>query len=322
MKAVVIHGHGGPEVLSYEDRAEPVAQPGDLLVEVAAAGVNYIDTYHREGIYEMNLPFVLGLEGSGTVIGLGEGVTDFAVGDAVAWTSALGSYAQKIALPASKAVRVPEGVDLKLAAQTLLQGITAHYLVTSVFKIAPGDTALVHAAAGGVGLLLCQMISSRGGVVIGTVSTEEKALAAEAAGASHIIRYDQEDFVPRVREITEGVGVDVVYDGVGQATYGGSLRCLKPRGLLALFGQSSGPVKAIDPLMLQQLGSLIVTRPTMANFIATPEEFAWRAGELFSDMASGVLRFTLGGEYSLSDAHVAHEDLEARKTSGKLILIP
>ncbi len=322
MKAVVIHGHGGPEVLSYEDRAEPVAQPGDLLVEVAAAGVNYIDTYHREGIYEMSLPFVLGLEGSGTVIGLGDGVADFAVGDTVAWTSALGSYAQQIALPASKAVRVPAGVDLKAAARTLLQGITAHYLVTSVFEIKPGHTALVHAAAGGVGLLLCQMISSRGGTVIGTVSTEEKAQAATAAGAAHIIRYDQEDFLPRVREITEGVGVDVVYDGVGQATYEGSLRSLKPRGLLALFGQSSGVVKSIDPLMLQQLGSLIITRPTMANFMATPEEFQWRAGELFTDMASGKLTFTLGGEYPLQDAHLAHEDLEARKTSGKLILIP
>jgi NADPH2:quinone reductase len=322
MKAVVIHGHGGPEVLSYEDWAEPVAQPGDLLVEVAAAGVNYIDTYHREGIYEMNLPFVLGLEGSGTVIGLGDGVTDFAVGDTVAWTSALGSYAGQIALPASKAVRVPAGVDLKAAARTLLQGITAHYLVTSVFEIKPGHTALVHAAAGGVGLLLCQMISSRGGTVIGTVSTEEKAQAATAAGAAHIIRYDQEDFLPRVREITDGVGVDVVYDGVGQATYEGSLRSLKPRGLLALFGQSSGIVKSIDPLMLQQLGSLIVTRPTMANFMATPEEFQWRAGELFTDMASGKLTFTLGGEYPLQDAHLAHEDLEARKTSGKLILIP
>jgi NADPH2:quinone reductase len=322
MKAVVIRGHGGPEVLSFEDWPEPTPQAGELLVEVAAAGVNYIDTYHREGIYEMNLPLVLGLEGSGTVIGLGDGVTDFAVGDTIAWTSALGSYAQKIALPASKAVRVPQGVDLTAAAQTLLQGITAHYLVTSVFEIKPGHTALVHAAAGGVGLLLCQMISSRGGIVIGTVSTDEKATAAKAAGASHIIRYDQEDFLPRVREITDGVGVDVVYDGVGQATYEGSLRCLKPRGLLALFGQSSGPVKSIDPLMLQQLGSLIVTRPTMANFMATPEEFQWRAGELFSDMASGALKFTLGGEYALSDAHHAHEDLEARKTSGKLILIP
>jgi NADPH2:quinone reductase len=322
MKAVVVHGHGGPEVLSYEDWPEPVAQPGDLLVEVAAAGVNYIDTYHREGIYEMTLPFVLGLEGSGTVIGLGDGVTDFAVGDTVAWTSALGSYAGQIALPASKAVRVPSGVDVKTAAQTLLQGITAHYLVTSVFEIRPGHTALVHAAAGGVGLLLCQMISSRGGTVIGTVSTDEKAQAATAAGAAHIIRYDKEDFLPRVREITEGVGVDVVYDGVGQATYEGSLRSLKPRGLMALFGQSSGVVKSLDPFLLQQLGSLVFTRPTLANFIATPEEFQWRAGELFTDMASGKLTFTLGGEYALSDAPIAHEDLEARRTSGKLILIP
>jgi NADPH:quinone reductase len=322
MKAIVVNGHGGPEVLSYEDVADPTLGSGQLLVQVAAAGVNYIDTYQREGIYEMPLPFVLGLEGSGTVLEVGADVEDFVPGDSVAWTSQLGSYAEKLVLPVEKAVRIPSGVDLKLAAQTLLQGITAHYLVTSVYDIKPGHTALVHAAAGGVGLLLCQMISSRGGTVIGTVSSDAKAAAAKAAGADHIIRYDQQEFMPTVRELTGGVGVDVVYDGVGQATYEGSLRSLKTRGLLALFGQSSGVVKSIDPLMLQQLGSLYVTRPTLAHFTATPEELQWRAGELFEGLASGKLTFTLGGEYPLAKAAQAHQDLEARKTSGKLILIP
>jgi len=322
MKAIVIHSHGGPEVLRYEDVPDPEAGAGELLVEVAAAGVNYIDTYQREGIYQMPLPFVPGLEGSGTVVELGEGVTDFAVGDRVAWTGQIGSYAEKVVLPAVKAVRVPSGVELIAAAQTLLQGITAHYLVTSVFEIKPGHTALVHAAAGGVGLLLCQMISSRGGIVIGTVSTDAKEAAARAAGATHIIRYDREEFMPKVRELTDGVGVDVVYDGVGQATYEGSLRSLKPRGLIALFGQSSGVVRSVDPQILNMLGSLVLTRPSVAHFTATPEELQWRAGELFSDMVSGKLKFTLSGEYGLADAKTAHEDLEARKTSGKLILIP
>jgi len=322
MKAIVIHHHGGPEVLSYEETSDPTPQPGELLVQVAAAGVNYIDTYQREGIYEMPLPYIPGLEGSGTVLALGEGVTDFVVGDTVAWTGTLGSYAEFVALPANKAVRVPAGVDLKVAAQTLLQGITAHYLVTSVFEIKPGHTALVHAAAGGVGLLLCQMITARGGTVIGTVSTEEKAQAARAAGATHIIRYDQEEFMPAVRTLTDGLGVDVVYDGVGQATFEGSLRSLKPRGMVALFGQSSGPVKSFDPQILNQLGSLVLTRPSLAHFTSTPEELQWRAGEVFGDMVSGKLTFTLSGEYALSDAKKAHQDLEARKTSGKLILIP
>jgi len=322
MKAIVIHRHGGPEVLSYEEAPDPAPQPGELLVQVAAAGVNYIDTYQREGIYEMPLPYIPGLEGSGTVVGLGEDVTDFALGDTVAWTGTLGSYAEFVALPANKAVRVPAEVDLKAAAQTLLQGITAHYLVTSVCEIKPGHTALVHAAAGGVGLLLCQMIAARGGTVIGTVSTEEKAQAARAAGATHIIRYDQEEFMPAVRTLTDGIGVDVVYDGVGQATFEGSLRSLKPRGMVALFGQSSGPVKSFDPQILNQLGSLVLTRPSLAHFTATPEELQWRAGEVFDDMVSEKVRFILSGEYALSEAKKAHQDLEARKTSGKLILIP
>jgi NADPH:quinone reductase len=322
MKAIVIHSHGGPDVLRYEDAPDPKAGAGELLVKVAAAGVNFIDTYQREGLYEMALPYIPGLEGSGTVLEVGAGVTGFSVGDGVAWTGKLGSYAEQVVLPADKAVLVPAGVDLRVAAQAMLQGITAHYLVTSVFDIQPGHTAVVHAAAGGVGLLLCQMITARGGTVIGTVSTEAKADAARAAGAHHIIRYDQEDFAARVRDITNGVGVDVVYDGVGQATFDGSLRSLKPRGMMALFGQSSGPVKSFDPQILNQLGSLVLTRPSLAHFTQTPEELQWRAGEVLGALAAGTLRFVLSGSYALADAASAHRDLEARKTSGKVILVP
>ena len=322
MKAIVVSQQGGPEVLTYSDAPEPVIKPTDLLVNVAAAGINYIDTYQRSGAYPMTLPYTPGLEGAGTVLDVGSEVTGFAVGDTVAWTSNLGSYAERVALDASKAVIVPPGIELTQAAQAMLQGITAHYLITSVFEVKPGTTALVHAAAGGVGLLLCQMITARGGTVIGTVSTEAKAAAARAAGAAHVIRYDHEDFMPRVRELTGGIGVDVVYDGVGASTFDGSLKSLKPRGMMALFGQASGPVEPFDPQILNSLGSLFLTRPTITNFIQTPEELQWRAGEVFDAMLSGALRMTLGGSYPLSQASEAHADLEARKSSGKLILIP
>ena len=322
MKAIVVSQHGGPEVLTYSDAPEPVIKPTDLLVRVAAAGINYIDTYQRSGVYAMTLPYTPGLEGAGTVLEVGSEVTGFAVGDSVAWTSNLGSYAEVVALDASKAVSVPSGIELTQAAQAMLQGITAHYLITSVFEVKPGITALVHAAAGGVGLLLCQMITARGGTVIGTVSTEAKAAAATAAGAAHVIRYDQEDFMPRVRELTGGIGVDVVYDGVGASTFEGSLKSLKPRGMMALFGQASGPVGPFDPQILNTLGSLFFTRPTITNFIQTPEELQWRAGEVFEAMLSGDLTMTLGGSYPLAQASEAHRDLEARKSSGKLILTP
>jgi NADPH2:quinone reductase len=322
MKALVVSQHGGPEVLTYSDVPEPVITPTDLLVKVAAAGINYIDTYQRSGVYAMTLPYTPGLEGAGTVLEVGSEVTGFAVGDSVAWTSNLGSYAEVVALDASKAVSVPSGIELTQAAQAMLQGITAHYLITSVFEVKPGITALVHAAAGGVGLLLCQMITARGGTVIGTVSTEAKAAAATAAGAAHVIRYDQEDFMPRVRELTGGIGVDVVYDGVGASTFEGSLKSLKPRGMMALFGQASGPVGPFDPQILNTLGSLFFTRPTITNFIQTPEELQWRAGEVFEAMLSGDLTMTLGGSYPLAQASEAHRDLEARKSSGKLILTP
>ena len=322
MKAIVVHAQGGSEALSFEDTVDLTPGLGEVLVQVAAAGVNFIDTYQRSGLYPMSLPYTPGLEGAGTIVEMGAKVNGFSVGDRVAWTSVLGSYAEQVVVPADKIVRVPEGVELQTAAQLMLQGITAHYLVTSVFDIKPGHHALVHAAAGGVGLLLCQMIKNRGATVIGTVSTDEKAKAALAAGADHVIRYDTEDFVPRVREFTNGAGVDVVYDGVGKTTFEGSLRSLKTRGMLALFGQSSGPVGPFDPQILNQLGSLFLTRPSMVHYLQTAEELQWRASEVFSDVAAGALTVTLGGTYPLSDARLAHEDLQARKTSGKLLLIP
>lgn len=322
MKAVLVSQHGGPEVLAYSDVPEPEITPSQLLVRVAAAGINYIDTYQRSGIYAMTLPYTPGLEGAGTVLEVGSEVTGFAVGDTLAWTSQLGSYAEVVALDASKAVSVPSGIEPTQAAQAMLQGITAHYLITSVFEIKPGTRALVHAAAGGVGLLLCQMISARGGTVIGTVSTEAKAAAASAAGAAHVIRYDKEGFTTRVRELTDGIGVNVVYDGVGASTFEGSLRSLTPRGMMVLFGQASGPVGSFDPQILNSLGSLSLTRPSLMNFIQTREELQWRASEVFEAMLSGDLTLTLGGSYPLSEAAQAHRDLEGRKSSGKLILIP
>lgn len=322
MKAIVVSHHGGPDALTHSDAPDPIMGDTELLVQVAAAGVNFIDTYQRSGLYPMALPYVPGLEGAGTVLDVGSEVSGFAVGDTVAWTTNIGSYAEKVALSSSKAVRVPAGINLHHAAQAMLQGITAHYLITSVHAVVPGDIALVHAAAGGVGLLLCQMITARGGTVIGTVSTAAKAAAALAAGAAHVIRYDEADFMPRVRELTNDRGVDVVYDGVGQSTFEGSLRSLKPRGMMALFGQSSGPVGPFDPQILNTLGSLFFSRPTLANFIQTPEELQWRAGEVFEAMIAGELSMTLGGSYPLSEATQAHTDLESRSTSGKLILIP
>lgn len=322
MKAIRVSQSGGPEVLEFTDLSDPTPHPDELLVEVMAAGVNYIDTYQRAGLYPMELPYIPGLEGAGVVKEVGSSVSGFSVGDRVAWTGVLGSYAPWISLPADKAVLVPDGVELTSATQAMLQGLTAHYLVTSVFAIGPGHAALVHAAAGGVGLLLTQMIKSRGGIVIGTVSSEAKADAARAMGADLVIRYDKEDFMPLVRDYTSGHGVDVVYDGVGATTFEQSLRSLKVRGTLALFGQASGPVGPFDPQILNTLGSLVLTRPSLAHFTQTPEELQWRATEVFDDLASGRVKLTLGGQYPLEQAAQAHIDLESRKTSGKLLLIP
>ena len=320
MRAIVVSANGGPDVLVPTDVPEPSGGESDLIVDVVAAGVNFIDIYQREGLYPLPLPYTPGLEGAGIVRSIGSAVSEFSPGDRVAWTGHLGSYAEVVAVPEDKAVLVPDTVSLDTAAGIMLQGLTAHYLVTSVYEISRGDAALVHAAAGGVGLLLCQMIRQRGGDVIGTVSTDAKAEAALAAGAKHIIRYDTEDVVDRVRELTGGKGVTVVYDGVGRDTFEASLHSLAPRGVMALFGQSSGPVGPFDPQILNQLGSLVLTRPSLAHFTQDAAELRWRASEVFQALGEGTLSVSLHGTYPLEDASRAHEDLAARITSGKLLL--
>jgi NADPH2:quinone reductase len=322
MKAVVVRTAGGPEVLEYTEVAQPPVGKDDVLIDVAAAGVNFIDIYQREGIYDMPLPYTPGLEGSGTISAVGPDVSDFAPGDRVAWAGGMGSYAEQVVRHPDTLVRVPDAVTDLQAAQLMLQGLTAHYLITSVFDIKPGHTALVHAAAGGVGLLLCQLISQRGGTVIGTVSTEAKEKAARTAGAAHVIRYDQDPVAEQVSALTGGAGVDVVYDGVGKSTFDASLASLRTRGLLALFGQSSGAVEAFDPQVLNQRGSLSLTRPSLAHFVATPEELRWRASEIFGAVAAGTLNLALHDSYALADTAQAHRDLASRATSGKLVLLP
>ncbi|RKT56346.1 quinone oxidoreductase family protein [Saccharothrix australiensis] len=321
-KAVVVRATGGPEVLEFDDVEPKSPGAGELLVDVAAAGVNYIDTYHREGRYPLPLPFGIGLEGTGRVAALGPDVSGFAVGDRVAWAAALGSYAEQALVKASDAVAVPDGVADDTAGALLLQGLTAHYLVASTYPVRQGDAVLVHAAAGGVGLLVTQLAKARGARVIGTVSTEAKEALAREAGADEVIRYDRDEFAPRVRELTGGEGVAAVYDGVGAATFDGSLASLRRRGYLVLFGASSGPVPPVDPQRLNQAGSVFLTRPSLGAYTATREELTWRAGELFAAVEDGSLDVRVGGRYPLADARRAHEDLEGRRTTGKLLLIP
>ena len=322
MLAIQVDQPGGPEVLKVADLPVPVCGPDQLIVELAFSGVNFIDIYQRQGIYPMPSPYVPGLEGSGVVTEVGSAVQGFSVGDKVAWPSSLGSYSQIHAVNAASVVKVPEGVSLDVACAAMLQGMTAHYLIASLYEIKPGDTALVHAAAGGVGQLLCQMISNRGATVIGTASTAEKAEIARTAGASQVIRYDTEDVAAKAKELTNGIGVDVVYDGVGQATFEGSLASLKRRGMMALFGGASGMVPAFDLQALSRMGSLFVTRPTLADYIADPGEMQWRADEIFTEHLAGQLNFAIGKTYALQDAKDAHTDLAARKTTGKLLLVP
>ncbi|WP_199444168.1 quinone oxidoreductase family protein [Umezawaea beigongshangensis] len=320
--AVLVRSTGGPEVLQIArvDAREPGR--GEVLVDVAASGVNYIDTYQRQGLYPRELPFVPGLEGAGRISALGEGVTDLAVGDRVAWSGVPGGYAQQAVVPAVEAVRVPDGVDDETAAAAMLQGLTAHYLVNSTHRVNVGDTVLVHAAAGGVGLLLVQWARAKGARVIGTVSTAEKEALAREAGADEVIRYTEVDFAPEVRRLTGGRGVDVVYDGVGADTFDGSLASVRPRGILVLFGAASGPVPPFDPQRLNAAGSVYLTRPSTAPYTATREELEWRATELFEAMADGTLTVRIGGRYPLAEAGRAHEDLQARRTTGKLLLLP
>ncbi len=322
MKAIRVEAFGGPEVLRPAEVAEPSPQPGEIVVRVEAAGVNYIDTSPRTGLYPNPLPLVPGLEGAGVVTARASDVTLFREGDRVAWATALGSYAEQLRLPAQKAVAVPAGTDSRTAAAVMLQGMTAQYLTASTFPLAKGHTCLVHAAAGGAGLLLVQLAKLRGARVIGTTSTEAKAALAREAGADEVILYTQQDFLAETRRLTDGRGVDVVYDGVGKDTALKSLDCLAPRGMLVLYGNASGPVPPIDPLLLSQKGSLFLTRPTLFHYTADRPSLEERASDVLDAVASGRLKVRIERAYPLAEAAEAHRALESRKTSGKLLLVP
>jgi NADPH2:quinone reductase len=321
MKAIVVREVGGPEVLQWEDVPDPTPKPGEALVTVEAAGLNFIDTYQRSGAYKVPLPAIFGQEGAGTIAAAPAG-GDVKVGDRVAWTGILGSYAEKIAAPVERLVALPAGVTFKQGAATMLQGMTAHYLACTTWPLKAGDTALVHAGAGGVGLLLTQIAKMRGARVITTVSTDEKAQLSEEAGADHVIPYTSVNFDEAVKRLTGGKGVNVVYDSVGQTTFAQSLNCLAPRGMLVLFGQSSGAVAPFDPQQLSQRGSLFLTRPTLVNYIASRAELQQRASDLFGWIAAGKLKLRTEFEFQLKDAAEAHRALEGRKTTGKVLLIP
>ena len=322
MKAVRVHAPGGPEVLRYEDVPDPRPQAGDAVVRVEAAGLNFIDVYHRTGLYKAALPLTLGQEGAGTVLAVAPDVKDVAPGDRVAWAGVFGAYADQAAVPAERLVKLPDGVDTRQGAAAMLQGMTAHYLACTVYPLKPGQTCLVHAAAGGVGLLLTQIAKLRGARVIGTVSTEEKARLAREAGADETIDYTKQDFEAEVRRLTGGKGVEAVYDSVGRTTFEKGFGCLAPRGMMALFGQSSGPVGAFDPQVLAQRGSLFLTRPSLFHYIATREELVARAGEVLSWVGDGRLKLRIGKEFPLRDAAEAHRALEGRLTTGKVLLVP
>lgn len=323
MKAIEVRETGGPEVLRPVDRPDPVPGEGEVLAELAAAGVNFIDLYRREGRYPLPLPAVPGEEGSGRVLATGPGVTRFAPGDRIAWTTVLGSYATKVVVPQEKAIAVPDAIDLTTAAAALVQGMTAHYLVHDSYPARAGQTVLVHAAAGGVGLLLTQMLKRRGVRVIGTVSTEEKAERARRNGVDEVIRYTRvPDLAAEVRGLTGGEGVHAVYDGVGAPTFDAGLDSLRTRGTMVLFGGAGGPVPPVDVMRLLWGGSLTLTRPYLEHFRATTEEFERRAGAVFAGITDRTLDITIGGSYPLAEARRAHQDLAARRTSGKLLLVP
>ncbi|HXE58427.1 MAG TPA: quinone oxidoreductase [Gemmatimonadales bacterium] len=323
MRTIQVERYGGPEVLVVREVPEPVPGPGQALVRIEAVGVNFIDVYHRTGRYPIPTPFVPGQEGAGVVVALGEGAgaAGIAVGDRVAWANQLGSYAELALVPVAKLVPVPAELPPELAAAAMLQGITAHYLVTDTFPLRPGHTALVHAGAGGVGLLLTQMAKRRGARVIATVSSDEKAALSREAGADHVVVYTREDFRDEVRRLTDGRGVDVVFDSAGKSTFDRSLESLRPRGMLVLFGASSGPVPPVDPMRLNQ-GSFYLTRPTVGHYVATREELLARAGDVLGQVRSGALRVRIGARHPLVEARRAHRELEARATTGKVLLVP
>lgn len=320
MRAIRAAETGGPEVLELKEIDAPEPGPGEARVRVELAGVNFVDTYHRTGLYPKELPFTPGVEGAGVVDAVGPDVEHVAVGDRVAWCMHPGSYAEAAAVPAWKLVQVPDGVELETAAALMVQGMTAHYLVKSTYALGPDDVAVVHAAAGGVGLLLVQLAKDAGAAVIGTCSTEEKAARVRNRGADHVIRYTETDFEPEVRRLTDGRGATVVYDSVGQATFRGSLKALRRRGTLVLYGQSSGPVEPFDPGELARGGSLFLTRPSLGDYAADRAEVEWRAGELLAAVESGALAVRIHDVMALEDAAEAHRRLESRETSGKLLL--
>jgi NADPH2:quinone reductase len=322
MQVVRVHEHGGPEAMKFEELPTPDPGPGEARLKVEAAGVNFVDIYQRSGLYRGPLPLALGKEGAGTVEAVGPNVTGVTVGDRVAWNDVQGSYATHVLARADRLVVLPAGIGMQEAAAAMLQGLTAHYLSHSTYPLRPGDTCLVHAAAGGVGLLLCQMAKMRGARVIGTVSTEEKARLAREAGADETILYTRQDFLTEARRLTGGRGVSVVYDSVGKDTFDKSLDCLAKRGYLVLFGQSSGPVAPVDPQILNAKGSLFLTRPSLVNYVETREELLERANDVLGWIAAGRLRLRIDGTYPLREAATAHRDLASRRTTGKLLLLP
>lgn len=322
MQAIRAFETGGPEVMKLIDVDTPSPAPGEVLIRVEAAGVNFVDIYHRSGLYKLPLPLHLGVEGAGVVEAVGGAVRDLQPGDRVAWARGPGSYATHLAINESAVVKIPEGIDATTAAAAMLQGMTAHYLAMSTYPVAPGDICLIHAAAGGVGLLLCQIAKRAGARVLGTVSTEEKAALARKAGADDVILYKITDFEAEVRRLTDGKGVSVVYDSVGKDTFMKSLGCLRRRGMLVLYGQSSGAVPPFDPHLLYQRGSAFLTRPTLHDYTATRDELAARAGDLFRWIKAGELTITVGATFPLTEAALAHEKLGGRETVGKVLLIP
>jgi NADPH2:quinone reductase len=322
IRAVVVREHGGTDVLEVQNRPMPVPDAGEVVVEVAASGINFRDVYEREGIYPAPTPFVLGAECAGTVTAVGTGVVDLVVGDRVATASGVGTHATHAIVPQASAVAVPDGVELDVAAAAMLQGMTAHYLINSTYSLQNGETALVHAAAGGVGQLLVQLAKAKGARVVATVGSSAKVAVAEAAGADDVIRYDEvDDLAAAVRELVPA-GVDVVYDGVGKATFEASLGSLRPRGLLALFGAASGQVPPFDLQRLNPAGSLFVTRPTLGHYLADRDELLWRSGDVLGAIAADELRIEIGGRYGLDEAAQAYSDLEGRATTGKLLIVP
>jgi NADPH2:quinone reductase len=320
--AIRIHQTGGPEVLKWESVEVPAPGPGQVRLKQHAVGVNYIDVYQRSGLYKLPLPFIAGSEGAGEVVAVGPGVTDFKVGDRGAYAGAMGGYAEERVMPADRLVKLPDNIDYKTGAAMMLQGMTVRYLLRETYKVGKGTTMLLHAAAGGIGLIACQWARHLGATIIGTVSTDDKAKLAKEAGCTHVINYKTEDFVKRTKELTGGQGVDVVYDAVGKDTYPGSLDCLKPLGLWVSFGNASGAITNFDILALSAKGSLYATRPTLGTYVAKRADLLANANELFDVVSKGIVKINVNHTYPLKDAAQAHRDLEGRKTTGSIVLLP